>query len=284
MISVSGNDRFDFLQGLVSNDVRQLAEHRAVYAALLSPQGKFLHDFFLIKSGDVILIDSDKAQLPALLQRLAMYILRSKVMVEAMPQISVAAAWRIAESGNQGIGEQYFSDPRLPALGWRMVGTAAAIEKACAAAGMEPSDEKACDRTRLNLGVPDGARDMIPGKSLLLEFGFEDLHGVDFAKGCYVGQEVTARSKHRGQVRRFIYRVRAASGNLPPPGTPVTLEGAIAGEMRSSLDNVGLALLRVEAVQKADAGDMEFHCGHMALKASLPQWVTHPPKALAVEG
>lgn len=262
VISVLGDDRVDFLQGLVTNDVRKLSGGHALYAALLSPQGKFLHDFFLISRGDAILIDCDKAQLPTLLKRLSMYKLRSKVSIEAT-DMGVAAAWGTSAP------EHGFADPRLPELGFRIIGDVATAD----------ASEEDYERHRLMLGVPDGARDMIENKSLLMEFGFEDLHGVDFSKGCYVGQEVTARSKHRGQVRRFIYSVRAGEA-LPPAGTKVTLDGAEVGEIRSSLGETGLALLRVEAVQKAEA----FQCGNTRLKASLPEWVTHPPKALAIEG
>ncbi|MDE3060200.1 MAG: folate-binding protein YgfZ [Pseudomonadota bacterium] len=275
LLKVSGEEAVAFLQGLVSNDVRPLAQNRAVYAAMLTPQGRFLHDFFLLPWPDGILIDVSSARLPDLLQRLTLYRLRSKINLEPMPGMSVTAAWeRDSGFGIQDSG--VFSDPRLPELGWRIIGEAVDL-------GPGRADAEAYERHRLDLGVPDGSRDMIADKSLLLEFGFEDLHGVDFAKGCYVGQEVTARSKHRGQVRRFIYHVRAGGDMLPLPGTPVMLGDVQAGEMRSSLGNTGLALLKVAEAEKAEAGRLMFHAGTAALKASLPQWVTRPPAAVTID-
>jgi len=267
IIEVSGDDAAAFLQGLVSNDVSRLQKGEAVYAALLTPQGKFLHDFFLVPQGASILIDCDKDSLPDLLARLTMYKLRSKVTIGAKENLGVAAIW-----GNQKPEMEVFPDPRLAQLGWRAVGDINAI-----ASGCKPATFDDYERFRLELGVPDGARDMVRDKSLLLEFGFEDLHGVDFKKGCYVGQEVTARSKYRGQVRRFIYQVRADKV-LPPAGTPVVLADVPVGELRSVAGNIGLALLKVEAVEKAQ----EFHAAGVACKAALPSWVLHPPKALVV--
>jgi len=282
LIELSGDEAAVFLQGLVSNDVSRLHKGDAVYAALLTPQGKFLHDFFLLSWQNSILIDCDRDALPDLLSRLTMYKLRSKVIIAALPENrGVAAIWgnQEPEIRNQKPEIRIFPDPRLAQMGWRAVGEIEAVKSWCSdqKAGQNSSEDY--DRLRLELGVPEGARDMIREKSLLLEFGFEDLHGVDFRKGCYVGQEVTARSKYRGQVRKFIYQAHAADA-LPLPGTPVMLEGVPAGELRSSAGNIGLALLNVAMVEKAQAGNMNFHAEGIAFKPTLPPWVAHPPKAL----
>ncbi len=285
LIACSGEDVPAFLQGLVSNDVSRLKKGEAVYAALLTPQGKFLHDFFLLPWQNSILVDCDRPSLPDLWQRLNMYKLRSKVTVAAKEDIGVVALWGDKDSGFgiQDSGFEVFPDPRLPQLGYRIVGETAAIEAWCVDRKMDQSSIEEYDRLRLELGIPEGTRDMIQNKSLLLEFGFEDLHGVDFKKGCYVGQEVTARSKYRGQVRRFIYQVRAANGTLPPPGTPVMLDDAPIGELRSSAGNIGLALLKVAEVEKANATRAGLRIGDIPLTASIPPWVTHPPVALTME-
>jgi folate-binding protein YgfZ len=276
LIEISGDDAVVFLQGLVSNDVARLKEGDAAYAALLSPQGKFLHDFFLLRQHDTILMDCDAASLSDLLARLAMYKLRAKVTISAKEELGIVAVWGDQKSPMGG-----FADPRLTDMGWRIPGNVKAICDQCEQQGIRAAAPDAYERLRLESGLPDGARDMVRDKSLLLEFGFEDLHGVDFAKGCYVGQEVTARSKYRGQVRKFIYRVEAHE-TLPETGTPVTLDGAPAGEIRSSLGNAGLALLGVAAVEKAYAENKHFMAGNAVFKAILPSWVSHPPKALTV--
>ena len=282
VISISGDDAFVFLQGLVSNDVMRLKKGESVYAALLTAQGKFLHDFFLMPQGDSILLDCNKQGAADLLARLAMYKLRSKVTLEAKDDAGVVAVWGEDSGSGFRASEAWFSDPRMPQLGWRFIGNSDAISARCKEQGMTAADDKAYERCRLSLGVPDGAYDMVREKSLLLEFGFEDLHGVDFAKGCYVGQEVTARSKYRGQMRRFIYQVQAEVA-LPPCGTPVTLDGVAAGELRSGQNGTGLALLNVAMVGNAQSRDHNFEAKNVVFKASLPRWAMHPPKALTIE-
>jgi folate-binding protein YgfZ len=251
MLAVSGGDAETFLQGLVSNDLRKLSSG-AVYAAMLSPQGKFLHDFFLIRRGDAILMDCDSLRVNDLLSRLTLYKLRAAVNIEKLPD-AVTAAW-----GKKT--EQGYADPRLPAMGYRIIG----------AAKTDGWQEKTFDdyeAHRLALGIPDGAQDMLIDKSFLLELGFESLHGVDFNKGCYVGQEVTARSKFRGQVRKHIYQVRA-DGELPPLGTPIVQDGAEVGQLRSHAGNIGLAIIRIEAVEK----NSPLTADGKTIAASFPIW------------
>jgi len=280
LIEISGDESASFLQGLISNDVMRLREGTAVYAALLTPQGKFLHDFFLTKRSSTILIDCAAESLPDLLSRLSMYKLRSKVNIKAKEDLGVAAIWDGKPVQNSAF--VMFLDPRLAELSWRIIGDIAAIESWCAGQKIPKKTMADYERMRLELGIPDGARDMTREKSLLLEFAFEDLNGVDFKKGCYVGQEVTARSKYRGQVRKFIYQVHATHGTLPPSGTAVTLGDEPAGELRSNQNGIGLALLNVAMVEKALAGDINFQAGDAAFKATLPPWVAHPPKALTI--
>lgn len=274
VIRVSGEDTIPFLQGLVTNDVTRVKNGEAVYAALLTPQGKFLHDFFVVPEGDTILIEVDMARIEELVKRLSMYKLRSKVTI-APGDKKVTAVWGSeAESHKPEAG--IFKDPRLPQLGYRVVGDVDTTRMMKATPGEYEAH-------RLSLGIPDGERDLIPEKSLLLEFGIDQLHGVDFSKGCYVGQEVTARTKYRATLRKFIYKVQADDGLLPEPGTPVLIEDKEAGQMRSSAGNMGLALLSVEQVETARKTHKNFHSGTVLLTASLPTWVTKPPQALTVE-
>jgi folate-binding protein YgfZ len=265
-IKISGEDAVPFLQGLVTNDVARVQKGEMLYAALLTPQGKFLHDFFMYPAGEAILLEVEADRREALIAQLSLYKLRSKVTI-ALGEGNVAAAWG-AETEKLKPESGMFADPRFSALGYRMIGAFDAhnLPKAT------PADY---ERMRLSFGVPDG-RDMIAGKSFLLEYGIDQLHGVDFKKGCYVGQEVTARTKYRGQVKKFIYKVEAAAA-LPPAGAPVMLGDATAGELRAGGDTMGLALLRIEHVEAAKKTGEDFRCETLAVKASLPPWVTEAP-------
>jgi folate-binding protein YgfZ len=262
LLALSGEDVISFLQGLVSNDTRLLEKGEAVYAALLTPQGKFLHDFFLIPREGKILLDGEKARLDDLCKRLTLYKLRSKVTIEKLPDaFGVVALW-----GEGAPAGGAFADPRLPALGFRWVGDVSQFS----AADAQGASEAGYDRHRLELGVPDGSRDMIVEKSFLLECGFEELHGLDFKKGCYVGQEVTARTHYRGQVKKAMFMVR---GSLSAPGTPIMSGEAQAGEMRSSAGDIGLAILRIAEVEKSLKGEMPLCAGDRVIEAAWPGYV-----------
>ena len=267
VLSVSGEDARPFLQGLVSNDIDKAAGTEAIHAALLTPQGKYLFDFFVVASGDALWLDCEAARREALRRRLSMYRLRARVVIEAGLDLEVhavigegaaAAAARIA-------GGLSFADPRIAGLGARVI-VAPAERAALAASGLRPGSRADYDRLRIRLGVPDGGRDLVPEKSFLLENGFEALNGVDFAKGCYVGQEVTARMKHRALVRKRLAPVRI-DGPAPPPGTAVHRGAAAVGEMRSSAGGLGLAMLRLDAIE---AGGLR--AGSAALTVQKPGW------------
>src|SRR6185437_12435236 len=230
VLEVAGADRVAFLQGLVSNDVAKAAAGTPVYAALLTAQGKYLHDFFVVALGEALFLDCERARLGDLQRRLSLYKLRSKVtLADAGARFVVAAAWGdealtklsvAAGAAKPFASGVAYGDPRLPALGARFL-IPAAREAEIATAGFARADAAAYDRHRLALGVPDGSRDLEIEKSILLENGFEELNGVDFAKGCYMGQELTARTKYRALIRKRLVPV-TIDGPMPAPGTPVT--------------------------------------------------------------
>lgn len=232
ILEVSGADRSDFLQGLVTNDVAKLADG-LVYAALLSPQGKYLADFFLVPWGESILIDVDKDLAPALFKRLNMYRLRADVNI-APKQMSLS----------RGLGDTpdgAFADPRHPGLGWRAYDTK----------GNAPSIN--WDALRVAHKIPQSGIELIPDDSYILEMGFERLNGVDFKKGCYVGQEVTARMKHKTELRKGLAQVTIEG--TAPAGTPITSDGKPAGTLHTSSDAHALAYLRFDRAKgtlKAD--------------------------------
>ncbi|HTW72662.1 MAG TPA: folate-binding protein [Acetobacteraceae bacterium] len=259
VIEVAGEDRFAFLQGLVSNDVAEATPGRAVWAALLTPQGKYLADFFILADGDRLLLDAERAQAAMLLQRLTRFRLRSKVTLRAADELAVYAAWGDAPTEAAITA----ADPRLPEAGWRLLATSPLDCNA---------QEADWDRHRLALGLPDGTRDLEPEKTVLLEAGFDELHGVSWDKGCYMGQELTARTKYRGLVKRRLVPV-TVDGPLPAPGTPVHRDGAEMGTMRSGRDGLGLALLRLQAL------DVLLSSGEARLKVRVPDWMRLPVQA-----
>jgi folate-binding protein YgfZ len=282
VLEIAGEDRRDFLQGLVSNDVAKVGAGRAVYAALLTAQGKYLHDFFIAAIGDAFVLDGEAARLADLKRRLGLYKLRAKVtLADAGDRYVAAAAFgpgaldalRLPAEPGAAVsfaGGLAYVDPRLAELGARLLlprsGGLAPLE----AAGFRIADAAAYDKLRLTLGVPDGSRDLVVEKSILLESGFDELNGVDWQKGCYIGQELTARTKSRGLIKKRLLPVTIA-GPLPAPGTPVLLGAEDAGEMRSSSDGMGLALLRLDALGETSA-EKPLTAGPARLTPHKPSW------------
>jgi len=262
VIEVAGDDAVSFLQGLVSNDVTQAAPAHAVWAALLTPQGKWLADFFIFSDGARLLLDVERAQIAMLVQRLGRYRLRAKVSLTELSDWHVYAAW--GEPAEVPADAVAAPDPRLPEAGLRILSPALLAETASG---------EAWDAHRLALGLPDGSRDLESEKSVLLEAGFDELGGVSWTKGCYMGQELTARTKYRGLVKRRLVPV-SVEGPLPPSGTPILREGAEVGSMRSGQGAIGLAQLRLEAV-----GTPSLHCGEAVLHPRVPAWMTLPEHA-----
>ena len=279
ILAVSGADRRIFLQGLVSNDVERIGPERARYAALLTAQGKYLHDFMMIELGGEIWLDAEARRLSDLKRRLSIYRLRAKAALDERPDFAVAAVFGEGARAAMGFSEDpgaarpfasgvAFVDPRLAALGVRCILPRADIRCALEGTGLAEAGFPAYDRLRLQLGVPDGSRDLVPEKSILLESGFDELNGVDWQKGCYIGQELTARTKYRGLIKKRLMPVEI-DGPAPAPGTIVTADGREVGEMRSSRDGLGLALLRLEPVVEGK----HLKAGNTTLVPSQPSWM-----------
>ena len=284
VIALHGADRVAFLQGLISRDLEQITAERAGYGALLTPQGKFLFDFMILRTADALLLDAERSRLPDLLRRLTMYRLRAKVELEdASERYAVAAvvgddvAGRFELEDRPGacrpLGEGFaFVDPRLARLGVRALLPPPALGPTLQGLGFAPLEPEAYERVRIAAGVPDGGRDLVAEKSTLLESGFEELNGVDFAKGCFVGQELTARMKYRGLVRKRLLPV-VLKGPRPEPGTIIRLGEREAGEMRSSIDGRGLALLRLDRIAEAEQSGTPLSAGATEVVPVKPDWV-----------
>jgi len=276
ILALAGADARDFLQGLISADIKRLGPESAVYATLLTPQGRLLFDFFLIEAGGRILIDCERARRDELAGKLTFYRLRAEVSIEAVDDLAVAALFGPGALEALGLDDRpgavrardggiVLTDPRRRGLGARLILPAEQLEAIAADAGAERGGEEDYDRHRLALGVPDGARDIAVGKDYLLECGLDALNAVDFDKGCYIGQELTARTHFRGTVRRRLIPVEI-DGPAPAPGTPILAGDVQAGEMRSSLGSRGLAMLRLRHLEAADGKDTVFSAGEARIR------------------
>ena len=266
VVALAGAEARDFLQGLITNDMEACGGGRAIYAALLTPQGKILFDFFVVPHGENRwLIDCAGSRASDLIKRLTLYRLRAKVDIAGRPDLAVAALWNgggaIAAQGDAVL----FPDPRLRELGFRMIGSKTALGEATR--NVTPGDY---DAHRLKLGVPDSP-DLPSDQVFALDAGFEELMGVSFKKGCYVGQEVTARMKHRASARkRFL--IADIPGEIPF-GTPLEAGGRELGTLASGKDGHALALVRLDRLQDAEGKRAPIIAGESEVILRRPGWL-----------
>ena len=219
ILAISGTDARSFLQAIISNDASKIDPEVSIYAAMLTPQGKFLHDFIISQHEGSFLLDTEKRRISELAKNLNLFRLGSDVRINMKAdRLLVAAVWQknrlpiFSDPSKPGTTAQMSDcsvivDPRLAALGCRIIGTPKDIKKFCSNKLSATPTKSDYDMHRLEMGVPDGSRDIQVNKSFLLESNFEELNGVAFNKGCYVGQENTARQKHRGTIRRRLVKV-----------------------------------------------------------------------------
>jgi tRNA-modifying protein YgfZ len=260
VIRVSGEDATSFLQGLLTNDLERLHPSEARYAALLTPQGKILFDMIVVRAPGAepsYLIDCTAAQAADLAKRLGFYKLRAKVAIADMSaDRAIVAFWGSEPPGvDEGV---LYADPRDPRLGRRAI-----LPRPTAAAfGSEHVNEY--EGLRIAVGAPKGGLDFAYGDAFPHDANFDLLHGVDFDKGCYVGQEVVSRMKHRGTARKRIARVKL-SGPSPAPGTPVLDRELAVGALGSSSGREALALLRLDRAEEATAAGRTLSAGGVDL-------------------
>ncbi|WP_072376184.1 folate-binding protein YgfZ [Hyphomicrobium sp. NDB2Meth4] len=273
-VTIAGEDARTFLQGLVTNDMALIDKQPALYAGLLTPQGKILFDFFVVATPEGFCLEVARSKAGELVERLKMYKLRSKVeILDASADYTVAAIWggEYAPHGN-GKPPLLFADPRLPGMGYREMTTL----RSDWALGGETCDSATQDEYhahRIGLGVPEGGRDYAFGDAFPHEALFDQLQGVSFKKGCFVGQEVVARMQHRGLARRRVVPVVAASA-LPDPGVPITAGGVEIGKLGSTAGNRGLADIRIDRVAEFKAKGESVRAGDVEVNVELPAWAT----------
>ncbi|HEX2255936.1 MAG TPA: folate-binding protein [Afifellaceae bacterium] len=269
ILAVSGADARPFLHNLLTVDMDDVDRDGAGYGGLLSPQGKILADFLIHKAEDCYLLDVRSETVEDLLKRLTLYRLRSKVELRPEPDLAVFAAW--AEDGG---GRP--ADPRFAPLGARWV---------AAREGEAPHEDLAAWHAwRIEHAVPEGGIDFVFGDSFPHDAAMDDLGGVDFDKGCFVGQEVVSRMRHRGTARRRIVAIRAR-GALPGPGAEIVAGERPVGRLGSSHETRGIALVRLDRVREALDAKMPLRAGPEEVDIVLPVWASYGwPAAPSSEG
>ena len=273
VVKVAGDDARKFLNGLITSDIAKMTPARAGFAALLTPQGKIIVDFLLAEAPPAdrggFFLDCPRALAPALVQRLNFYKLRAKVIVEDLSEmLGVLAIWGGDAATEYGL---CYPDPRLPALGLRCMLPPHLADKAAADLGAELVDSSAYEARRIALGIPRGGLDFIYGDAFPHETDMDQFGGVDFDKGCFVGQEVVSRIEHRGTARNRVVPV-AFDGFAPEAGTPVSAGEKTLGTLGSSAQGRGVAMLRLDRVADALAAGQPLVSGGVEMRLVKPAW------------
>jgi folate-binding protein YgfZ len=266
VVSIKGAEARSFLQGLISNDMDKCVPGKGIYAALLTPQGKILFEFFVTEHEGAFLLDCAADRVGDLMKRLTFYKLRAKLEIAVAGEMKVAALWNGQPVAPAESGIASFEDPRLPALGLRLIGRPPLLHAALASA--RPGDY----RTHLlGLGIPDSG-DLPPDSVFALDAGLEELHAVDFRKGCYVGQEVTARMKHRASARRR-FLIADVEGDLPPQGTKLEASGRELGTFATGAQGRALALVRLDRLDEASSSGADILASGRKVSLKRPSWL-----------
>jgi folate-binding protein YgfZ len=279
VVKVSGTDARDFLNGLITTDVTLLRPDLGRFGALLTPQGKIVVDFLITEApsghGGGFLIDCPRALAQALADKLGFYKLRAKVAVENLSDsLGVLAAWDGEPSMKPDLA---FADPRSAALGWRILVPAELAQKVADLIGADLVDSPAYDAHRIASGVPRGGLDFMYGDAFPHETNMDRLHGVDFEKGCYVGQEVVSRMQHRGTARTRTVRV-VLEDFSPEPGTAILAGDRPVGTIGSTAGQSGLALIRTDRAADALAAGTPLTAGGLVIRLADPDDVLMAPK------
>jgi folate-binding protein YgfZ len=275
VVKVSGEAARPFLNGLLTADITKVTPEKPCFAALLTPQGKIIVDCIVVEAptneGGGFFLDCPRARAGELVGKLNFYRLRAKVIVEDLSEtFGVLAIWD--GDGALKFGTAY-RDPRLPALGWRALLPADLAPGAVEKFGAELTGADAYDAFRIALGVPRGGADFAYGDAFPHETDMDQLNGVDFEKGCFVGQEVVSRVEHRGSARRRIVPVTTEAAALQA-GAPVMAGEKQIGTVGSAAGRAGLAMLRIDYVADAQADGTPIVAGGVTLRPHKPEWAT----------
>lgn len=264
VVSVTGPDAGKLLQSIITADMDWFAEKPAIHAALLIPQGKMMFEFLVVKAGDGYRLETSRMKAADLVKRLGLYKLRASVTIaDDSANVDVLAAWGAAAPAIDGA--IIYPDPRLVSLGWRVIAPRGAVTPTAEAADYHEH--------RIGLGVPEADKDYMLGDAFPHDALLDQLGGVSFKKGCYVGQEVVSRMQHRGTARKRVVRVVAA-GALPAPGAEIGDGETIVGMLGSVAGHEGLALVRLDRAAEVLAKGNRLAAGPVAIEIEIPAWAS----------
>lgn len=253
VIRLRGKDNKTLIQGLITNDIELLDSEPAIYGALLTPQGKYLFDFFVVANGDDLLLDCEAARITDLIRRLMMYRLRADVEIT-----NISESYKVYAISGGNVG---YADPRDASMGNRLI-----VDVAPNGDEWPSSDY---EDKRLSLGLPDASRDIIVDKNFILEANLKELNGVSFTKGCYVGQELTARMNHRTTVKKRLLPVVSKGGALKTGAKITNADGKNVGDLRSTNDKRAIAYVKLEYL----GGDNSFMADENEIEVIIPKWL-----------
>lgn len=267
ILAITGEDRRHFLQGLLTQDLALLKDERGLFAALLSPQGKIIHDLFLLQQGDRFLVDCASDQKAALIKRLTMYKLRAKVGLELLPDWRVAYRLSATHAAVGHVTQKHdlliLTDPRAGEMGDRIYIPPEAAEP------KHTATLEAYHHHRLRMGIPESSE---LHDDVALDAGFDLLNAISYSKGCYVGQEVTARMHYKNIARRGFYCVEGES-SLPHQPTPILANGVPIGELRGASDRCGIAMLKFAETEQALAANGPITVLQQPVRLTVPCWM-----------
>ncbi len=270
LVKISGTDCAEFLQNLVSCDISKVEINSPQYGALLSPQGKLLFDFIIIQSDDCFLFDIHRSIIPDFIKKFAIYKLRANVEIEDMSDsYTMVAVWNISKIPSWS--NLTYIDPRLKLLGYRVIVKNQELPKFLSTSEAESASLADYNLHRINLGIPFGVDDFEYGQVFPHDVNMDYLNGIDFSKGCFVGQEVVSRMKYRGTARRRCIIANSSTEPLKPK-TEITAEGKNIGVIGSAINNTGIALVRLDRGKEASDQKIKFLVNESEVTFSQPIW------------
>ena len=276
VLRITGADATRFLQGLLTTDVESMAAGNARFAALLTPQGKILFDFIVVAvaedEGGGFVLDAPRALEGELAERLGFYKLRAKIEIARRPDLAIAVVLDGTASDDLGL---VYSDPRHPRLGAHILLPAESAGATLREAGFALGDAEEWQAKRIALGVPEGGKDFVYGDTFPHEADMDQLNGVDFDKGCFVGQEVVARMQHRGGIRTRVVPI-AYEHASPLSGVEVKIGERSAGFLGSTAQGRGLAKVRLDRIEEGLAVNERLSAGNVPIRLVKPDWAKFP--------
>jgi folate-binding protein YgfZ len=276
VVRVTGEDAAHFLNGIVTGAVDKLAPGTALFTALLTPQGKIVVDFYAVavdpEDGGGFVLEGPAALADELVKKLNFYKLRAKVEIVARPDLAVAVILDGQPPDDLGL---VYRDPRHAGLGWRVVLPAEGAQTSLVAAGGQIADVQSWQGRRISLAIPEGGKDFVYGDTFPHEADMDLLGGVDFHKGCFIGQEVVSRVERRDVARKRVVPV-AFDGPAPEPGIEIRIGDRPVGYMGSAAGRLGLALLRLDRIDEAMKEGEQLSAGGVELRLVKPDWANFP--------